>query len=62
LKITPRLALDQTRRNLTLAEQACPHWDYESSGEGDRQSCCLALADAERKHKNALKRWRASTK
>ena len=38
--------LQTARLRLQRAQEACPHWDYESDGCG--HPCCDELADAER--------------
>lgn len=47
-------ALSAAKQRLRRAEEACPHWDYESDGEG--HDCCNALAAAEREVRQIRKR------
>ena len=39
--------LANARADLRHAQQACPHWDYESDGDAGHE-CCIALDAAER--------------
>ncbi len=43
---SPTIRLGNARRARDLAEQACPHWDYESGPEGDHE-CCRDLREAQ---------------
>lgn len=49
-KHTPLMRLQAARRAKHAAEECCPHWDYESSGEHceGMQPCCDALRLAAR--------------
>lgn len=43
---TPLIRLQAARRHFVAAQEACPHWDFESGGEG--HGCCLELDSARR--------------
>lgn len=43
---TPQTKLTAAKRELELALELCPHWDYES--DGDRYDCCYRVDDAKR--------------
>ena len=41
-----------------VAEENCPHWDYESDGDPCAHPCCAELADALAERKAARNAWR----
>jgi phage-related protein len=43
---TPLIRLQAAKRSLELAQQNCPHWDYESDGCG--YDCCREMDEADR--------------
>lgn len=55
-KHTPLIRLDAARRAYNAAQEACPHWDYESDGSG--HDCCVALEKTQREL-SAARRVRA---
>ena len=57
-KHTPLIRLQATRLTLDAAQQECPHWDHEGHhGDGE---CCLALLEAKRAHRAALRAYQAN--
>ncbi len=53
MKHSPQIALASARRELDLAREACPHWDFE--GEGSHAECCYRVDDAKRAVRAAAK-------
>lgn len=53
----PERRLSNARRAYRIAQEACPHWDYESDAQGigfpAENGCCTALFDAGQELKNA---------
>lgn len=56
MKHTPIIALANAKRDLSAAMEACPHWDYESDGNGNHSECCYRVDDARRAVKKAAKK------
>ena len=48
MKHSPEIALRAAIRERSLAEEVCPHWDYEG-GPYNGCDCCYALDDAQAK-------------
>ena len=46
MKHTPTIRLSAAKRAYVQAQEACPHWDYESDGDG-AHDCCEALRAAQ---------------
>jgi hypothetical protein len=52
-KHTPIIELANARRALESAREECPHWDFESDGDG--HECCYRVDDAKRRFRLARK-------
>lgn len=44
------------RNALRAAREACPHWDYESDGDGDASECCYVVDEARREYRRVKRR------
>jgi hypothetical protein len=55
-RVSPLIRLQAARRQLDLAEERCPHWDYEGDG-GEHAECCLELQAAEHQVRKARKAY-----
>lgn len=44
MKLSPQTELAEARRELELAREACPHWDYGSDNDG--WPCCDRVFNA----------------
>jgi hypothetical protein len=45
MRHSPQIRLIAAKRDRDLAEQACPHWDFEHGPDAD-QPCCDRLYNA----------------
>lgn len=54
-KHSPQINLAAIRLELSAAQEACPHWDWESDGDG--YDCCYRLRAAGNAVRNAELRW-----
>jgi len=52
MKHSPKIALAAARTAYSLAQEACPHWDYESGPA--EHDCCYDLLEARRKYVKLL--------
>lgn len=55
---TPQIGIAAARRRYSLAQELCPHWDYEADGNA-HEPCCVELQQAKQELKIEI--WRSQS-